>query len=256
MSKALNRTERSIRPTRTHAPPGARETMGLVFALLSGAWLVTLAANAHATLYKWSDDRGIVHYSDQLPADAVNRANYELNRNGLTVKKTEQAPPVVQRVPKTESEEQGMRQVERNRVIAVRRDRALIESYTNEGEIDLAKSRAVATIDGQVQSAATFIAQMTKRRGELESEKVTFAPRPVPGAIEREIETIDAELARQYELIASKKKESATVAARYDADKQRFHELRSSEPTGSVVTASDGRYSAAQRAGMQLTSAH
>ncbi|MEO9135634.1 MAG: DUF4124 domain-containing protein, partial [Casimicrobiaceae bacterium] len=164
MSEALNRTERSIRPTRTHAPPGARGTMGLVFALLAGAWLVTLAANAHATLYKWSDDRGIVHYSDQLPADAVNRANYELNRNGLTVKKTEQAHPVVQRVPKTESEEQGMRQVERNRVIAVRRDRALIESYTNEGEIDLAKSRAIATIDGQVQSAAAFIAQMTKRR--------------------------------------------------------------------------------------------
>ncbi|MDQ2915559.1 MAG: hypothetical protein M3R40_00075, partial [Pseudomonadota bacterium] len=129
------------------------------------------------------------------------------------------------------------------------------ESYTNEGEIDLAKSRAIATIDGQVQSAAAFIAQMTKRRAELESEKVTFAPRPVPGAIEREIETIDAELARQNELIASKKKESATVAARYEADRQRFIELRNGQPSGAVVTSSDGRYSATQPAGIKLTSA-
>ncbi|HEV2686151.1 MAG TPA: hypothetical protein VGW79_05895, partial [Actinomycetota bacterium] len=88
-------------------------------------------------------------------------------------------------------------------------------------------------------------------REELEARKATFAPRPVPGAIEREIETIDEELGRQNELIAGKKKESAAVAARYESDKQRFHELRN--PNGSVITSSDGRYSASQPVGMALT---
>jgi hypothetical protein len=253
MSNAPIDTERG-RVTPVRSPVDARESSAIFLALLLGAVFITIAANAQATLYKWTDERGMVHYSDQLPADAVNRASYELNRNGLTVKKTEQARPVVQRVPKTESEEQRMRVADRERVIAARRDRALVESYTNEGEIDLAKSRAVATIDDQVQSARAFIAQMMKRRGELESKKATFAPRPAPGSIEREIETIDAEIARQNEFIAGKNKESASVAARYDADRQRFHELRSGEPTGSVVTSSDGRYSARQPVGIELTS--
>jgi hypothetical protein len=254
MTTASNRNECSTRQAATSASPpeGMRESSALFVALLLGAVCVTIASNAHAALYKWADERGVVHYSDQLPVDAVNRANYELSRSGLTVKKTEQARPVVQqRVPKTESEEQRMRDADRERVIAERRDRALVESYANEGEIDLARSRAVATLDGQVQSATAFIAQMTKRREELEGRKATFAPRPAPGAIEREIETIDEELGRQNELIAGKKKDSAAVAARYESDKQRFHELRN--PNGSVITSSDGRYSASQPVGMALT---
>jgi hypothetical protein len=105
-----------------------------------------------------------------------------------------------------------------------------------------------------VQSATAFIAQMTKRREELESKKAGFAPRPVPGAIERELETTASELGRQNELVTGKKKESASVAARYDADKQRFRELHSASPSGSLVTSSDGRYSAAEPLGIKLTS--
>lgn len=256
MSDATKRIERDTGRTMagTLAPVDARGAIPLVLAVLLGAFVVAIAANAHATLYKWTDERGVVHYSDQLPADAVNRANYELNRNGLTVRKTEQARPVIQQSPKTQSDEQKVRQAERDRVIAARRDRALIESYANEAEIDLAKSRAVATIDGQVQSAEAFIAQMTKRRDELQSRKAGYAPRPVPGSIERELETIASELERQNELIAGKKKESASVAARYDADKQRFRELRNVGPSGSIITSSDGRYSARQQVGIELTS--
>jgi len=210
------------------------------------------AGHAQAALYKWTDDHGVVHYSDKLPIEAVNRANSELSRQGVTLRKTEQARPVVQQhIAKTESEEQKLREAERERIVAARRDRALIESYSNEAEIELAKSRAIATIDGQVQSAHAFVAQMLKHRQELEDKKPTYAPRPVPGSLLREIETIDAEIARQNEFIAAKEKESASVAARYEADRQRFRELRSAA-SGSVVT-SDGR-GAADRVGIELTS--
>ena len=234
-----SRTPSVARVSDAPASANASAMTALVSALLVGALCALIAANAHAALYKWTDERGIVHYSDQLPPEAVNRASSELNRQGLTVRKTEQARPVaVERTPKTENEEQLMRQAERDRVIAVRRDRALLESYTDEKEIDLAKSRAVATIEGQVQSAQGLVAQMMKRRDELEGKKGAFAPRPVPGEIAREIETIDDELGRQNEFIAAKKKESAAVAARYDADKLRFRELRNAEPNGVLTSAS------------------
>jgi hypothetical protein len=221
----------------------------LLCALIAAA----VAGHAKAALYKWTDDRGVVHYSDQLPAEAVNRANAQLSKQGMTVRKTEQARAVAQHVTNNDTDALKRREAERERVIAERRDRALIESYANEGEIDLAKSRAVATIDGQVQSAHAFIAQITRRRQDLENRKAAFAPRPVPGEIPREIESIDAEIARQNAFIASKVKESATVAARYDSDKERFRELKAAR-SDAVITTSDGRYSASQRAGIELTS--
>ncbi|HET8875788.1 MAG TPA: DUF4124 domain-containing protein [Casimicrobiaceae bacterium] len=232
-------------------PRAIRVDARRIAALLLCALVATAAGRAHAALYKWIDEHGIVHYSDKLPIEAVNRANSELSRQAITLHKTEQARPAVQRVAKSgDNDEQKLREAERERLLAMRRDRALLESYANEAEIDLAKSRAMATIDGQLQSAHAFVAQMSKRRRELDDKKPTFAPRPVPGAIVREIETIDAEVARQNELIAAKQKESAAVAARYDADKQRFRELRAG-PGGGVVTSSDGRLAE----NLELTSA-
>jgi hypothetical protein len=257
MSTTSNRKRRSTAiGAPALAPVDAHGSMWLFpAALLLGLLLIVIASGAHAALYKWTDERGVVHYSDHLPPDAVNRARFELNRQGLAIKKTEQARPTAPRVAKTESEEQLSRQAERDRLLAARRDRAIMESYTTEAEIDLAKSRALATIDGQVQSAEAFVAQMEKRREELEGQKATFAPRPVPGSIAREIETIDGEVARQHDFIEGRRKEAATVAARYDFDKQRFRELRGGSPTSSVVTTDDGRYSASQPVGIELARA-
>jgi len=230
-----------------------RRTTVLLSMLLASVCMLAITNNADAGLYKWTDERGNVHYSDKIPVEAVNRESRQLSQQGLTIRKTEQARTTTQPLAKTETDEQRDRQAERDKLLAARRDRALVESYTNEKEIDLAKARAVSTIEGQVQSAQAYIAQMQKRRDELESKKSTYAPRPVPGAIMYEIETIDAEIARQTEFVAAKKKESASVAARYDADKQRFHELRSGETGGAVVATADGRYSPADNAALTLT---
>jgi len=230
-----------------------RRTTVLLSMLLASVSLLAITTNADAGLYKWTDERGNVHYSDKIPIEAVNRESRQLSQQGLTIRKTEQARTTTQPLAKTETDEQRARQAERDKLLAARRDRALVESYTNEKEIDLAKGRAVSTIEGQVQSAQAYIAQMQRRRDELESKKSTYAPRPVPGAIMYELETIDAEIARQNEFVAAKRKESASVAARYDADKQRFHELRSGESSGPVVATADGRYSPADPAALTLT---
>ena len=242
-----------VAPVRGVALGEVRRTTVLLTMLLASVCLFAITSNAEAGLYKWTDDRGIIHYSDQMPADAVNRANQQLSRQGLTVSKTEKARPSTQPVGASEADELRIRQAERDKLLAARRDRALVESYSNEKEIDLAKARAVATIDGQMESAQSYIAQMQKRRDELEGKKGTYAPRPIPGALVLELETIDAEVARQHEFVAAKKRESANVAARYDADKQRFRELRSGEPGAAVVATEDGRYSSADPAAFRLT---
>ena len=57
---------------------------GIAFATATGA----LAAG----MYKWTDEKGIVHYSDQMPSDAVNKGTTVLDKQGRAVKKIEPAP--------------------------------------------------------------------------------------------------------------------------------------------------------------------
>jgi hypothetical protein len=160
-----------------------------------------------------------------MPPEAVDKGSVELNKQGLPVKRTDPAPTLEQRRAKV-AEEERQRQLAREREVVDRRDRALMQSYTSEDEIDLARSRALATIDTQVQSAQAYSVQLTKRRVELEDKRKSFGDKPVPPAFEREMESIGEELAKQDALIAEKKREATAVTARYDADKARWRELR------------------------------
>jgi hypothetical protein len=176
-------------------------------------------------MYKWVDDKGVVHYSDKMPADAVDKGNVELNKQGIAVKRNDPAPTLEQRKAKA-AEEERQKHLAREREVVDRRDRALMQSYTSEDEIDLARTRALATIDTQVQSAQAYSGQLIKRRTELEAKRKSFGDKQVPPAFERELESIGEELAKQDTLIAEKKREAAVVTARYDADKARWRELR------------------------------
>jgi hypothetical protein len=195
----------------------------LVLAALALAW--ASVRDAHATTYKWTDERGVVHYSDKIPVDAVNREHVELDRQGIRVRKTDRALTAEQiRARAAEAERQ--KQVAKVNEEVDRRDRALVATYSREEDIDLARSRSLTTIDGQLQSARMYAAQLTKRQTELAGRKLSFGNKPVPPAIERELESIDSELAKTNALIDVKKRESLAVAARYDADRQRYRELR------------------------------
>ena len=118
------------------------------------------------------------------------------------------------------------KQLAKERDLVERRDRALLGTYTTEGEIDLARIRAVSTIDAQVQSSTAYVTTLSKRKIELDEKKAALGDKPVPPVLEREVASITTELGKQAELISVKQKEIMMVTARYDADKRRWRELR------------------------------
>ena len=81
------------------------------------------------------------------------------------------------------------------------------------------------TIEAQVQSAEAYGAQLKTRGTEAEAKKSTYAGKPVPVALQRELDSIASESARNAEFIARKRKEADAAKAKYDADKQRWREL-------------------------------
>ncbi len=184
-----------------------------------------LVPRAHAVTYKWVDEKGVVHYTDKIPTEAVDKGNVEINKQGVPVKRTDPVPTPEQRRAR-EQEEARQAQLAKEREEIDRRDRALLATYTTESEIDLARTRALNTIDGQVQGAASYTALLNKRKVELDTKKAALGSKPVPPALERELDNIHAELQKQADLIAAKKKEIVVVNARYDLDRRRWTELR------------------------------
>ena len=160
-----------------------------------------------------------------MPPEAVNKGNAELNKQGVMVKKNEPAPTPEQRRAK-EEEDARQKELARQQAEAARRDRALLSSYTSEAEIDLARNRSLRTIESVVQSSKAYSEQLARRKTDIEAKRKTdFAQKPMPATLERELETINVELAKQDDLLAIKQKEVVAVNAKYDGDKKRWREL-------------------------------
>ena len=218
---------------------GARYIAAMTLtALVAAAALLASPGSARAALYKWVDEKGVVHYTDTLPPEAVDKARIELNKQGVEVKKTDKALTPEQRRA-SEQDAQRQKDLARQQEEIARRDRALLSSYTSEAEIDLARKRSLQTIDNVVQSTLAYSDQLNKRKAEIETKKEELKGKPVIAVLDRELESIDAALARQAELIEQKKRETEIVVAKYDADKQRWRELvagKAAENGKSVAT--------------------
>jgi len=92
--------------------------VGAAFALLAAGQTSFI----HAATYKWVDEKGVVHYSDSIPPEAVERGNVQLNKQGVPIKKTDPAPTAEQRkVMQDEAERQ--KALAKEREITDRRDR-------------------------------------------------------------------------------------------------------------------------------------
>ncbi|HSS69218.1 MAG TPA: DUF4124 domain-containing protein [Casimicrobiaceae bacterium] len=204
------------------------------FAVVAALVLCPSGRLAAAT-YKWVDDQGVVHYSDKVPPEAVDKGATVLDKQGRATKKIEAAPTPEQIKAKAAAEEQ-QRELAKSLEAQARRDRALLQSYTDEAEIDIARNRALATINTQIKSAQGYSVELTRQQQELKKKKAGYGDKPVPIELERELNTVDVELSRQTSLIKQKTEESGAVNAKYDADKQRWREIKA-DPQRSAAAA-------------------
>ncbi|MEO8738103.1 MAG: DUF4124 domain-containing protein [Casimicrobiaceae bacterium] len=192
-----------------------------------GLGLSALSAAA-AGMYKWTDDKGIVHYSDQMPQDAVNKGATVFDKQGRPLKKID-AAPTQEELRAKEAVEERLKTTGRLVQERARKDQALLQSYTSEQEIDFARNRAILTVDSQLKSAESYSADLRRRQAEIEKQKATLAGKPVPAAMENELVSLSNELGRQDGLIAQKRDEVASINARYDNDKKRWQEINAEQ---------------------------
>jgi len=202
---------------------------------------------AAAATYKWVDDQGVVHYSDKVPPEAVNKGATIMDKQGRQVQKIEPAPTPEQRKAMDAAAEQKQATAKAHEERA-RKDRALLLSYTDEGEIEVAKKRALATVEAQIQSAETYTNDLKKKQDTLAKRKAGYADKPIPVELERELNNVEIEFSRQAALIQQKKGDEITISAKYDADRQRWRDIKSDPERSAEALALDQPKSATKSA--------
>jgi len=172
-------------------------------------------------MYKCVDGRGMVYYSDKLTPEC-NQVE-EMNRQGRVVKKHETAKPDV--AAKTAADQQGGAKDATERR---RRDRALIATYTSEGEIDLARDQSLVI---PLQASKTVENRLAKANAQLfdlktQANRLAEQQRAIPPHLLEEIDAKQTEVSAIEAELQQRKKYADALRAKYEADKLRYRELK------------------------------
>ena len=197
------------------------------------AWMLLGAAasaavcmtSARAEMFKWVDAQGRVQYTDRLPAEAVNRGNVQLSRQGVAKSVTDPSLTAEQR---RAIEDRLAREREADKQVKERQhlENALLASYTSEDDIEIARKRNLALIGASIQASESRIKTLQRRVVDLEKEKLFYEKKVFPERLKRELVAVQAEIPRQSTIIAQKNQEALSINQRFDEQRAQYVELR------------------------------
>jgi hypothetical protein len=182
-------------------------------------------AKEKAPVYRWVDDKGVVHYGDRIPAQDAQKERSILNREGVEVGKLDAQKSAAQIA------EQARRDQEQARL--QQHDSFLLTTYTSAKDIEDLRDARLAELNGQHAAAEQYIVNLNSRLVSLQSRAMLFKPysdrpdaRKMPDDLAENLVRTLSELRTQRNTLAAKDKEASTVRADFDSDVERYKILR------------------------------
>jgi len=194
--------------------------------LVSAAALcAAFSLNAEAKLFKWVDDNGTTHYGETIPPEYANKEAQRLEKGRIGKREDKKEKNEKKEVLKDPVAEKA-------RIEAERHDNALINTFSNEQEIDLARDRNLQQVEARTNSFTTLYKSAQENLAGLqqEFEKFTKQGRKIPKSLEEDIAEATARVAKHQRDLDNNAKEVEAVKARFEADKVRYRELKGYAP--------------------------
>ena len=211
----------------------------LSFITISAACVIALAAipapaqqKAGGTLVCWKDKTGkTIGCGDKIPPEYQENASSTLNTRGVTINQSE-APPTAEQKQAQKNEAERKQLEDQKREEEKRRDRALLDSFTNEKEIDLKRARDIQQIEVNISTYQANLKSSNDRQTVVSAsiERLKKENKPVPAAMQQEYEKLTADMAKAQDQIKQKRREITDKNLEFDAMKKRFMELKGTAP--------------------------
>lgn len=215
-------------------------------ALLAPALALVLAAFvagdalAQKKIVCWKDKNGkVVGCGDTVPPEYQDNATKELDGRGVVRKTTETAEERAKREA-AEKQTQAQKAEEKKRMAEQRRqDQALINTFSNEKEIDLKRDRDLQVIDTQLTQLRVTQKSAAARHAEAKSRVDAAAKtgKPATDFQKDELARAQSALDKAELAVVTREKEKEDVRKRYAEMRERYTQLRGGAPAAPTTAA-------------------
>jgi len=179
-------------------------------------------------VYRWVDDKGVVHFGDQVPAEYAPIDREVLNQYGVPVR-TEQGLM-------TEEELEAERKAAAEKkaaLAAARRDEVLLSTYLSVEEIEALRNRRADLISGQISVTQNYLQSLRDRLKLLQGEASNFRPyskdpeaEPIDEKLAQELADTSDSITLYEKTLQDTRARQGRVLVGFDADIARFKELK------------------------------
>jgi hypothetical protein len=197
--------------------------LGFLLLALSPVWA--------AKMYKWTDENGVVYYSDKLPPETVDKEHQEINSRGVTTKAINREKTAAEK--QEEAVAKALAEAEKRRVAEEEaqqraRDELLLNTFTTERDLLLARQDRLDSIDSIINLTTSNNASMEQQANAAHKriETLQKAGKDIPENVTKQLESLEGQLTKNRSFIQIKSEERIKLEQKFDADIRRYRELK------------------------------
>jgi len=182
------------------------------------------AATEAGHSYRWTDNKGVIHYGDSVPPEYAQGTVVELDSSGNVVRELGPKPSAVDQAAETQ-----------RTVISARdrqRDHFLLTTYTSIHDIEDLRDERLAQIETQISAGKGYIEAVATRLDGLKTRLRNFHPyssnpnaRRLPDTLAAELVQTLNETQAQSASLLTRQREQQALRDSFQADIDRFREL-------------------------------
>jgi hypothetical protein len=175
-------------------------------------------------VYRWTDDKGLVHYGDSVPSEYSQNDRAVLNNQGVEVGHVEGGKSAAQQA---EAQRQADEAAQR-----AQHDRFLLATYVSSKDIEQLRDERVALVEAQIKAGMTYIDTLNTRLGALRERALRYKPynseanagRMPDDLAEDLVHTLN-ESRTQHQQLETKRQEQKDLQNQFNSDLERYREL-------------------------------
>lgn len=174
--------------------------------------------------YSWVDDDGVKHYGDSIPAEFADKPKEVLNDQGVAVFQLEG-----KKTPEQLAAEAATAELELQKELQNRADKALLATYISVAEIEMHRDRRVELFRAQARVTELYLRNLSRRLGQLKKEAGRYKPyssdpsaKSIDPSLSEEIGDTETAITRHKNNLKKFRDEEDRIINRFEGDIQRF----------------------------------
>ncbi len=192
--------------------------------------LTFIVFSVQAKLYKWVDKQGQTHFGDSIPTQYLLKKHQELNQQGDVIRHFPAAETATQKAGKRRLEAK-QKKIALQKRKAQLRDRVLLDTYTSERDLTLARNARLDAINSQINLANSIIKDSNNKIKILNKQIATIkvSARKVPQYIFDQLKNETQQIKVHTRVAANDQRRRDEILQQFNGYIKRFKVLKAQQ---------------------------